>query len=200
MHNRDDPLWPRDVSVLWRRPKEFFPTRDHTDAERINALVRFSLYAALAAALVSPTPARVVAIGVVVAAVLTFVASSSTASPANPPSSRRATVGSDTTAGKHAIACRRPTKDNPFMNTPTTEFGQPNPRACRYADVQDDVVASFDDGLVREVTDVYHNRASDRQFVTVPVPDAVPDTLAFRNFLFSNTAAAAASSRAVYKS
>jgi hypothetical protein len=42
-----DEAWYREVRVLWRRPLEFFPTRDHTPAERLNSLVRFVTYASL---------------------------------------------------------------------------------------------------------------------------------------------------------
>jgi hypothetical protein len=50
--------------------------------------------------------------------------------------------------------------------------------------------AYFDKGLSREITDVYHKKASDRQFVTMPATgdSGNPDTLAFRNFLYSETA------------
>lgn len=43
-----DPVWYHDVRVLWRRPAEFFPSRDQTPEERVNSLVRLITYAGLA--------------------------------------------------------------------------------------------------------------------------------------------------------
>ena len=184
-----DPLWPRDVTILWRRPMEFFPTRDQSPEERVNALVRFTLYAAAAIALFgSPSPVKSLAVGVAVACVITMISSADL--PRKKTALKKRASGSDRRddAGKQATACRKPTPDNPFMNVPPTSFGEELAPACRYADVKADVKDNFESGLVREVTDVYHNRASDRQFITMPVSNGIPDTQAFRNFLFSNVA------------
>lgn len=80
-------------------------------------------------------------------------------------------------------ACQRPTRDNPFANR---LIGDPVDRlpACKYEDVKDEVEAAFDYGLPREFTDIYRTGASDRQFMTMPVTDIVPDTIAFANFLY----------------
>jgi hypothetical protein len=43
-----DPVWYRDVSVLFRRPLEFFPSRDQTAEERVNSMVRLLTYCGLA--------------------------------------------------------------------------------------------------------------------------------------------------------
>lgn len=182
-----DPLWPQDVSILWRRPLEFFPTRDQTAEERINALVRFATYATAAVAMFGTVhPGKAAAVGAAVIVMITVAASSDPPSkPVGP-----APDAHDASVERRPATCRKPTKDNPFMNAPVTDFGKPSARACPYTEeVKKDVERYFEDGLVREVTDVYHNRASDRQFVTVPVPDNVPDTLAFRNFLFADTVA-----------
>lgn len=176
-----DSLWPRDVPALWRRPIEFFPTRDQSPEERVNAMVRFVMYSAVAIALFGRAdPAKTIGFGLLLSVVITIVGSRESR---RPPPKKSAMKSSATTS-----TCRGPTRDNPFMHTPVTEFGAPGQRACRFKDVADEVQDKFEHGLVREVTDVYHNRASDRQFVPVPVPDNIPDTLAFRNYVYSTTA------------
>jgi hypothetical protein len=39
-----DAVWYRDPKVLFRRPAEFFPSRDQTSEEKVNAIVRLSFY------------------------------------------------------------------------------------------------------------------------------------------------------------
>lgn len=174
-----DSVWTDDVAVLWQRPTEFFPTRDQTSAERTNAMIRFTIYATAAIAAFGSLPFGTVAVvGLAIVCALTMVADDDTKTATK--------TGARTSAGKRRTTCRSPTKDNPFMNRPPTDFGKPVADACEYHDVKEDVQQAFDEGLVREVTDVYHNRASDRQFVTVPVPDGIPDTHAFRTFLFGS--------------
>lgn len=188
-------MWPQDVAVLWRRPLEIFPSRDQTSSERVNALVRFALYAAIAVAVFGDVPpGRAIGVGLAVGLIITIIASGSDGDDDAAAAGCGGTTKMSTcaTAGKRtSAACRRPTRDNPFMNAPPTEFGS-STTACRYADVKDEISTNFERGLVREVTDVYKNRASDRQFVTMPVTNGIPDTQAFRNFLFSGTAAGSA--------
>lgn len=43
-----DRPWYENVSVLARRPDEFWPRRHQSDSERLNSLVRLVAYAALA--------------------------------------------------------------------------------------------------------------------------------------------------------
>jgi hypothetical protein len=183
--------------VLWRRPLEIFPSRDQTSSERVNALVRFALYAAIAVAAFGDVPSgRAIGVGLAVGLIITIIASSGSDDDDDADAAGCGHTGkkkkSRCGAGKRVASdCRRPTRDNPFMNAPPTDFGS-STTACRYADVKDEIGANFERGLVREVTDVYKNRASDRQFVTMPVTNGIPDTQAFRNFLFSGTSAGSA--------
>lgn len=42
-----DPVWYRDPKALFRRPAEFFPSRDQTAEEKVNSIVRLTFYVAL---------------------------------------------------------------------------------------------------------------------------------------------------------
>ncbi len=66
MRNRahDEP-WYRDVRTLWRRPLEFFPTRDQSHGERLNSMVRLTLYCSLAL-LAYSRKAKYAALGVLI--------------------------------------------------------------------------------------------------------------------------------------
>jgi hypothetical protein len=177
-----DTPWYQDPTVLFRRPLEFFPTRDMTPAERLNSLARFVAYASIAVAIyrAEGTPLLVGAVVIVVLALVFALAPTSKAS--------IATVIDETST---RATCTPPTPDNPFMNVLADEFGTDKPGACPVTTAtMKQSQQYFDQDLPRDISDVYHNRASDRQFVTMPASgtNGVPDTLAFRNFLFSQTA------------
>jgi hypothetical protein len=173
--------WYRFPSVLIKKPLEFFPARGMTPAERLNSIIRFVVYAAAAIAYYR-ADWMVFGLGMCVIFVLSIVF----AVPCTTPECKqRQKDPSD------RETCTKPNEDNPFMNVLAHEYGINKPPACpTTTTIMCESNKHFDKGLPREISDVYHNRASDRQFVTMPVTgnNGTPDTLAFRNYLFSETA------------
>jgi|APGre2960657444_1045066.scaffolds.fasta_scaffold05228_8 hypothetical protein len=175
---KSDAPWYRDPHALFARPLEFFPARGMTHAERLNSMARFVAYVSIAIALYrSDASALGIGLAVVVALSVAF------GSPVKAKPLR------SVTHAREPAKCTLPTADNPFMNVLTSEYNANKAEACETT--TDTLALSqryFDAGLPREISDVYRNRASDRQFVTMPVSgsNGTPDTLAFRNYLFSN--------------
>jgi len=182
-----DRPWYADVSVLVRRPLEFFPARGMEPQELLNATVRFIVYAAIATSLYQDTATPLLFGCVCIIAVsLLFTVSTHNASYKRRYStwhSSRSKEASHRSRG----SCTQPTHDNPFMNVLTNEFGSEKPEACPQTPcITRKINSHFDHHTIRELTDVYKKRASDRQFVTMPVTgNGTPNTLAFRNYLFS---------------
>ena len=175
-----DAPWYRDPHALFSRPLEFFPARGMTPAERLNSVVRFVAYVSIAIALYR-SDASALGLGVAVVVALSVAHGS--------PDVKAKLKASDTYAARVPEKCTLPTADNPFMNVLTSEYNANKAEACETT--SDTLALSqryFDAGLPREISDVYRNRASDRQFVTMPVSgnNGTPDTLAFRNYLYSN--------------
>ena len=178
--------WYNEPSILFERPLDFFPSRGMTPEERLNSVVRFVLYASIAVSLYKSDP-TMFGIGVCIVLALSLV------------NSRCYVKESDTTTDEceaHADRdirtpkCTVPTEDNPFMNVLPHEFASNKPAACRLTNATlDKSDAYFDKGLPREISDVYRKKASDRQFMTMPATgnNGNPDTLAFRNYLYSET-------------
>lgn len=180
---RDHP-WYHFPSVLIQRPLEFFPARGMTPAERLNSIVRFVMYAAAAIAYYR-SDWVVFGLGLCVVFVVSLVFSVPCTTPA---CKEKETLLKDPS---DRVTCTKPTENNPFMNVLAHEYGSNKPPACpTTSGTMCESNKYFDQGLPREISDVYHNRASDRQFVTMPGSgnNGTPDTLAFRNFLFSETA------------
>lgn len=168
-----DKIWYEDVHVLWRRYAEFFPTADQTSEEKVNALVRLVLYATVAVFAYNREP-RTLVLGLAVVAVVSFAFGRNRTEkyPAEP----IASLGTNT--------CTPPTKDNPFANVLLTDLAKDRPPACAYDNVKDDIRKHFNDGLIRNATDIYERENSQRQFYTMPVTTGIPDTGAFANFLY----------------
>ncbi len=172
-----DKVWYEDVGVLVLHWTEFYPRADHTNEERVNALVRLAVYATLAAWVYNRQP-RTLVIGAGVIAVLSFAFSSRQESfPVG--------VEGRLAAGGAGGQCTPPSRDNPFANVLLTDLGKPSrPPACAYDTVKEDVKANFNAGLVRNATDIYERENSQHQYYTMPVTTTIPDTAAFANFLY----------------
>ena len=171
-----DSIWYEDVSVLPRRWTEFFPQPEQTAEERVNALVRLIVYATLAA-YVYNREGRTLVLGLGAAAVVSLAFSHGVGGgreryPGGPPQGPQP-------------ACQRPTADNPFANVLLTDLGKPpRPPACPYDSVKPEITDAFNTGLFRNATDVYSQENSQYQYYTMPVTTGIPDTTAFRNFLY----------------
>ena len=169
-----DKIWYEDVGVLTRRWREFFPRPEQTPVERVNALVRLILYATLGA-YVYNRETRTLVLGLGAAAVVSLAFSHR--------SHERYPDGSSPQGP--APGCQRPTRDNPFANVLLTDLGKPpRPPACAYDTVKGEITDSFNAGLFRNATDVYERENSQYQYYTMPVTTGIPDTTAFRNFLY----------------
>ena len=185
-----DQAWYRDPRILVARPLEFFPTRGMTAAERLNSMVRFVAYAAAALAAYQSDPAALW-LGLAVVLVVSLLFSAPPGVSGTAARQQRRPGGDGYVSPAAFKECTPPPAANPFMNVLTNEYAADKPAACAVTAASlERSQMYFEQGLPREISDVYRNRASDRQFVTMPVSggNGTPDTLAFRNYLFSQLA------------
>lgn len=85
--------------------------------------------------------------------------------------------------------CRKPTKDNPFMNPTLNDIGkQSYPAACNDDDdnINDEIDNKFNEDLFRDIDDLFSIKNSQRQFYTVPSTSNPPDTTKFANWLYKS--------------
>jgi len=84
------------------------------------------------------------------------------------------------------MACRKPTPENPFMNTPVTEYNtEAVPSACNVDDseIKEEIDKNFYVDLYRDVGDLYGVKNSQRMYYTTPpVPS---DQYNFAKWLYS---------------
>jgi hypothetical protein len=202
-----DLAWYQDLGVLPRRPNEFWPTRDHSAEERLNALVRLVAYAS-AASFMYRVQFKFVAFGMAAILVLSVVHARGHArwqgfAPSiaggrgacrGPAECRVATGGAASSRGgsrsaqRLPSACTRSTRDNPFANMLLSDLARNpgRPPACKYDEHASLIRKNFNAGLVRNAFDIYEKENSQRQFMTMPVTTAAPDTVAFAQFCYGN--------------
>lgn len=184
-----EPIWYQNPRVLVTGWRGFFPARDMSPTERVNSFVRLFLYVSIALSLYSRKPMYLVA-GLAASSIVSLAYSSSSAAAmygdasygAEPVGQRARSVA----AGPQR--CTRPTKENPFANMLLSDLADDPDRsgACAYDDVKDEISDYFNDGLPRNMTDVYEKENSQRQYMTMPVTRAVADTRAFAEFAYGS--------------
>ncbi len=83
--------------------------------------------------------------------------------------------------------CRKPNKNNPFMNPNITDYNNGYiPTACNVEDdeIKDDMYVNFNDDLFRDVDEVWERENSQRQFYTVPNTAVPNNQIEFAKWLY----------------
>lgn len=161
-------VWFQNVRDLFRYPSRFWPTRDQSPGGQVNAIVRFIVYVTLALYIYNRDDKVIYfALALVIVASLAYNGK---------PGGRLSTIA--------PTRCKRPTKNNPFMNTLVGEYGNINDPPCDYEDVKEDVSKHFNHGLPRDIEDVYEKQNSQREFLSMPNGGLPPDSRQFAEFLY----------------
>lgn len=183
-------IWYQNPRVLVTGWRGFFPTRDMSPTERVNSIVRLFLYVSIALSLYSRKPAYLVS-GIAASSIVSLAYSSAVTAG----DSAAYGSGDDVPVGRRPSSvaagpqrCTRPTKENPFANMMLSDLADDPDRsaACAYDDVKHEIRDHFNDGLPRNITDVYEKENSQRQYMTMPVTRAIADTKAFAEFAYGS--------------
>jgi hypothetical protein len=173
-----DPFWFDDLEILFKKDRltEFFPTGDQSLEEKLNSIVRFSLYISIILFFYNNDP-RYLAI-FVGAGLFTYYIYKN----------RIVEKFDDVSVANDHIneKCTKPTLDNPFMNVtmkdylnidPQTQRIVDRPPACNTSDpeTKKEMDNYFNNNLFKDVNDVFGKMNSQRQFFTMPwttIPNA----------------------------
>ena len=165
-----------------------------TYAEQLNAILRFTIYLALILVIAGRSSTFLfLPIGT---ALVTYLLYSSELHSDVPDSRRVEGFGSASLtmtpkSTKVKEKCQEPTKENPFMNVLMNEYVD-RPKRRKACDIQNSRISATaenyftkaNNGLVRESDDIYHRKASSRQFVTNPSTSIPNDQTAFAKWLY----------------
>jgi hypothetical protein len=147
----------------------FWPTKDQTPEERVNAVTRFMLYSVLISYPIRRDSRIVVLAVLVVAAMFVLYKRGMVLDSAHP-----SYVDGERYNGGN---CQKPTLDNPMANVLLSDINDnPNrPPACDFQHVKGDIMKylnntlPFDAGRSRSALPEFQRNAVARQFVTQPV-------------------------------
>lgn len=181
-----DEIWFKNLRIIVDRPSEIIPSRDQSDAERVNALVRLVLYCSISVALIrSNAMYAVLGLAIIVIISLAYALGAKKKTKNEAYSNIR-----PKTLTRENKACYKPDPNNPFGNATVGALlgDEGKPPACGYDEpgVASQIRKNFNKGLFRNLDDVYEVENSQRQFYTMPVTTSAPDTIAFGEFLFGN--------------
>lgn len=165
---------------------KFFPTVSMTFAEQLNSLLRLSIYFSLIVFIVRHN-ANIFLV-VLFVGFLTFLLYSVDSSKRQKDKFEMIS-NNQMKNRKDGTLCVAPSKQNPFMNVLMSDFADSpeRPKAC---DITDKNVAQmsskhFEKDLYRDVDDIFHKKASDRQFYTTPVTTIPNDAVAFAKWCYA---------------
>jgi len=179
MEKRGDPIWIKDPKELIRQDRllEFVPKLNMSYSERINAIVRFSIYAGAVLALLHSNYLYLY-VPIVVLVMTYFVYTFQS------PQIRESYQNQETQEKKKSLLftrggngqeddsreCYPSSVDNPFMNPLPADDRKRGPACSTTNDaaVANKVEANFGHNLFTDVNDIYNRRHSQRQWYTVP--------------------------------
>ena len=179
--NDVDPFWFNDTNIILNKERltEFFPVESMTNNEKLNSVVRMSIYAS-GILLLYHKNLNVLLIPLFVGLVTLYIYKFN-----NVQKEEEKVEGFD------VPKCTMPTDDNPFMNTLVTDVGNYKPRteACMVEDVKEDIHKKFHKGLYKDVNDLYDKNNSQNRFFTMPNTNEYGikhgDTVKLANWLYN---------------
>ena len=202
-------IWYDDPKILLSDMSAFFPHRNMSFSEKMNALMRFAIYFGIVMSVAQGTPSGIYFIMAVV--VFTYICGRSLSSsesdivledplrtPVNLNDPNPGSAGAAVTppymtpALKTAISaqkesCYKPTQHNPFGNYDLINGPIQHPHrepACYHGDVADDIDQHFNYNLHKDVDMLWNKNNSQRQYYTVANTQIINDQTAFAKALY----------------
>lgn len=180
-----DPFWFKNFSTLYDKDRltEFFPNQYMSHSEKLNAILRFSIYAT-GILLLYYRNNNLLIIPLFIAGLTLYIHKFSKL-PKDEDSHKIIKFES------LKDECDLPTKENPFMNTLVHELNDgPKKPNCSIDDddVKEEIEEQFNHNLYKDVNDIYDKNNSQRQFYTMPSTTEygkVGDSVKFAKWLWN---------------
>lgn len=179
-------IWYEDIHHFITKENYYliWPSKEMAFAEQLNCLMRFSIYFAIVVFLIKKD-ANILFIPIFMGIFTYYIYMVDTQNKQNEKMlMEKMSVMKDGVTGK---TCQIPTANNPFMNVLMTDYVA-NPqraKACTITNkVKKNINKHFDDNLFRDIDDIFHKNASDRQFYTTPNTGIPNDQTGFAKWLY----------------
>ncbi len=169
-------FWYDNLYVLFENVQSFFPSADMDLVEKLNAIMRLSIYIGIILTLLGANYLYLY-IPVAIGLFTIFIYK-------NQVENMEKFFGEKVIEGKKCVA---PTLDNPFMNFNQITSDRCRPPACKSYDnpvIKEEIEDNFTAKLFRDVGDLYNKNNSQREFYTAPCTTAVSDQTSFAKWCF----------------
>lgn len=165
----------------------FFPSAEMNTDEQMNCIMRFTIYFVISL-LVLTRNINYLYLLVFVAFITAMIHKVDNATKVQESELyEKLNISKNNGYDKHTY---KPSSNNPFMNVMAGDYKQfPNrPPASSWNDktTRDNVNSKFENGLVRDVNDLYNKNASDRQYYTMPSTTIPNNQETFAKWLYHN--------------
>lgn len=188
-----DKFWANDPYILFDQDRltEFWISNDMHDIEKLNAIMRFSIYISIILSLYKNDMKY---IGIIIfVGLLTFLINKYALASSNCPENFDKNVNEITVEDRKIF--KTPTLNNPYMNSTIYDLQDPkiaDKRAIPYPDsspkslaVKKEISDKFGYNLAKDYKDIYNSQHGERDFYTMPAEFTAHDRNAeFRTFLF----------------
>lgn len=167
-----DNFWSDNLSVLYNKDRltEFYPSYDMTLIEKLNSIVRLSVYLAIILFLFTQNYLYLY-IAVVIFAFTLFIFRTQKDNMEMYFNSYNSLVNEHNKKILDKKPCTKPTFNNPFMNFNIITDKGNRTEACKSWDnknIKKDIKEKFNYNLYRDVSDLYGKNNSQRQYYTMP--------------------------------
>jgi hypothetical protein len=181
-------IWYLDPSGFMTQDNfmSFFPSSDMSLAQQLNALLRFAIYFSIVIFVIKKDSGIFLAPLFMMAFTYMIFSIDTKNKVAEKKVLENMSVQRDVRTGE---LCSKSSRNNPFMNVTMDEYASnpARPRACKIDGKTKKVVkANFDHNLYRDVDDVFHKNASDRQFYTMPSTEIPNNSKAYAEWLYGS--------------
>ena len=179
----DNNIWYKDIINFFHNDNiiYFFPTSEMTNEQKLNSILRFSIYFSIILFLINKNIKSLYLI--LITALLTFLIHKYDQKIIE-------NVENYVQSNKSNLYCTKPSKLNPFMNVTLDEYVS-NPSRAEACDiekekVQNNIEKYFEHDIYKNVDDIYSKNMSSRQFYTNPSTTIPNDQEAFAKWLYYN--------------
>ena len=185
--DNSDPIWFTDINIIFEKDRlsEFFPNEEMTTIEKLNSLLRLSIYLGILLAVLCKNYLYLYI------PVLTALITYSIYQVQKNNNELFENSYGDLKKREPVQSCIKPTVDNPFMNYNQITSERDRKPACPSFDnnvIRNDIEDKFNTNLYRDVSDLYGKNNNQRQYYTTPgsmYDGGIGDQTAFAKWCYS---------------
>lgn len=181
------PFWFNDVSILYNKDYifEIVPLKDNDINKKLNSILRLSIYYTLIIYLIKKD-SKYFFIPIATALFTIMINKNNVNIKGQETHINLLNDKQTEDINNLKTVCRIPQKDNPFMN-PLLFDGNNNKDSCvsyNNKGIQREMDNQFNDGMHRDITDIFGRNNSKRQFYTIPGKNTIQDQPSFAKWLY----------------